>query len=66
LSIVREMAELHGASVSLHDNPPHGSVFRIHFDAGAHRAGGRERRPRAREPVGAEIGSPPAKTRAAG
>jgi signal transduction histidine kinase len=31
LSIVREMAELHGGTVSVHDNVPHGAVFRIGF-----------------------------------
>ena len=56
LSIVREMAELHGGSVSLHDNRPHGSAFRIHFGADAHYAGGRERRAATTEPIGAEIG----------
>jgi signal transduction histidine kinase len=56
LSIVREMAELHGGSVSLHDNPPHGSAFRIHFGAGIHRADSRERRAGAPEPVAAVIG----------
>jgi signal transduction histidine kinase len=55
LSIVREMAELHGGSVSLHDNPPHGSIFRIHFATGARRGRGRERHAAASEPVGAEM-----------
>lgn len=31
LAIVREMAELHGGHVSLRDNVPHGSIFRIAF-----------------------------------
>jgi signal transduction histidine kinase len=35
LSIVKEMAELHGASVSIHDNLPTGAVFRIDFSAAA-------------------------------
>lgn len=33
LSIVKEMADLHGASVSVADNNPHGAVFRISFPA---------------------------------
>jgi signal transduction histidine kinase len=32
LAIVREMAALHGGRVSLRDNAPHGSIFRIDFD----------------------------------
>jgi signal transduction histidine kinase len=32
LAIVREMAELHGGRVSLQDNSPHGSIFRIDFN----------------------------------
>ncbi len=31
LAIVREMAELHGAQVSVRANSPHGSIFRIEF-----------------------------------
>jgi signal transduction histidine kinase len=55
LSIVKEMAELHGGSVSVHDNPPHGSAFRIHFGAGAQAAHRGAPRAAASEPVGAEI-----------
>jgi signal transduction histidine kinase len=56
LSIVREMAELHGGSVSLHDNRPRGSAFRIHFGAGVRGGSGRERRIAVSEPVGAAGG----------
>lgn len=33
LAIVREMAELHGATVSMRPNAPRGSIFRIQFPA---------------------------------
>ena len=62
LSIVQEMAELHGGSVSLHDNPPHGSTFRIHFPAGASAAAvARAAAPRA-YPSAPRRDSPPAKS----
>jgi signal transduction histidine kinase len=50
LSIVKEMADLHGASVLVDDNPPHGSRFRIRFGAGEGAAGG-GRTGRRRPPV---------------
>ena len=34
LSIVKEMAELHGGSVTVDDNKPQGTVFRIKFQPG--------------------------------
>jgi signal transduction histidine kinase len=37
LSIVKEMAELHGGGVSISDNLPNGTIFRIHFAGAASR-----------------------------